>query len=265
MAEQLDSRRPSAVGAALRWGVAEAHRPLALVGAVAVAVALVLLGHSLGLGLGLLAGSLAFFVAVFVVVLGMALPATDWAELRQGLTGAAAGLPPVTVELGLLGVQASQTWELDRSRPERELAWTLYVELASRITTQPLGADAGLLRDTLTSQHSLYETTRVALRAAGPPLHASGAQTVQALALAVLNGELRRFQARWHARLKLHEEQHRAAHEGAGQAEVEAAWPEAAACRAELQQVQVQLRHYAETLHTVATGQPLPEVVAQRP
>lgn len=260
MAEQLDTRRPSAVGAALRWGVAEAHRPLALVGAGAVAAALVLLGHSLGLGL--LAGTLAFFVAVFVGVLGMALPATDWAELRQGLSGAAAGLPPVTVELGLLGVQASQTWELDRSRPERELAWTLYVELASRVSTQPLGADAGLLRDALTSQHSLYETTREALRAAGPPLHAASARTVQALALAVLNGELRRFQARWHARLKLHEERYRAEHEDAGQAQVEAEWAEAGRCREELQRVQVQLRHYAEALHTVATGQSLPEVVA---
>lgn len=260
MADLVDERRPAAVGAALRWGLAEAHRPLAVVVAAAVAAGALVVGHSVGLAA--LAGSLVFFVAVFIVILGLALPASDWAELRRWLTGRATGLPPVTVELGLLGVQASQTWQLDRSRPERELAWTLYVELASRVATQPLGADAGLLRDTLTSQRSLYETTRAALRAAGPPLHASGAQTVQALALAVLNGELRRFQARWHARLKLHEEQHRAAHEGAGQAEVEAAWDEAAACREELQRVQVQLRHYAVALHKVATGQPLPEVVA---
>jgi hypothetical protein len=36
-------------------------------------------------------------------------------------------------------------------RQEREAAWEMYVELVTRVTVVPLGADRGLVREALTS------------------------------------------------------------------------------------------------------------------
>ncbi len=68
-------------------------------------------------------------------------------------------LSKIGVELALpfLG-KISGEWAPDEA--ERLAAWEMYVELATRITVQPLTPDEGLIREALTSYYSLFATTR---------------------------------------------------------------------------------------------------------
>jgi len=65
----------------------------------------------------------------------------------------------------------SAEWEADPT--ERRAAWSLYVELVTRVAVQPLETDQGLLREALTSLYSLFGTTREILKDAGPDVGAS--------------------------------------------------------------------------------------------
>ena len=66
----------------------------------------------------------------------------------------------LNLPFGLGGVE--QTWVPDDD--ERLAAWELYVELSTRITTVPLHAGTGLVREALSSLYSLFGTTREILR-----------------------------------------------------------------------------------------------------
>jgi len=98
----------------------------------------------------------------------------------------------------------SAEWEADPT--ERRAAWSLYVELVTRVAVQPLETDQGLLREALTSLHSLFGTTREILKDAGPDVGASH-DSVGGIAIAVLNNGLRPFLAKWHPRLQAWEAQ----------------------------------------------------------
>ncbi|MEU9014839.1 hypothetical protein AB0D12_34865 [Streptomyces sp. NPDC048479] len=119
----------------------------------------------------------------------------------------------------------------------RQVAWRLFVETVTRVSTQPLKHDDGLIRETLTSLYGLFATTREALKAARPSVPVSGGPTVEYLAITMLNRELRPFLSCWHPRLL--------AHENATPDGPESAWPDNADCRAELRLVQANLRSYA--------------------
>jgi hypothetical protein len=93
----------------------------------------------------------------------------------------------------------SAEWETDKA--ERKAAWSLYVELVTRVAIQPLETDQGLLREALTSLHSLFGTTREILKEAGPDIGASR-NSVGGIAIAVLNKGLRPFLAKWHPQLQ---------------------------------------------------------------
>jgi hypothetical protein len=93
----------------------------------------------------------------------------------------------------------SAEWEADPT--ERRAAWSLYVELVTRVAVQPLEADQGLLREALTSLYSLFGTTREILKDAGPDVGASHG-SVGGIAIAVLNNGLRPFLAKWHPKLQ---------------------------------------------------------------
>jgi hypothetical protein len=62
-------------------------------------------------------------------------------------------------------------WEADIT--ERKAAWSLYVELITRIAIQDLEKDQGLLRESLSSLHGLFSVTRQILKEAGPDVGAS--------------------------------------------------------------------------------------------
>ncbi len=89
-------------------------------------------------------------------------------------------------------------WTPDNT--ERNAAWSLYVELITRISVQVLKEDQGLLREALTSLYSLFGTTREILREAGPDVGASK-KSVGGIAISVLNNGLRPILAYWHPEL----------------------------------------------------------------
>jgi hypothetical protein len=77
--------------------------------------------------------------------------------------------------------------------PDRAAAWDLYIELLTRVTTQPLPADAGDERSALDSVYNLFPLTRDILKK-----HGSGSGEFAKLAIPVLNQIVRPFTAKWH-------------------------------------------------------------------
>jgi hypothetical protein len=76
--------------------------------------------------------------------------------------------------------------------PDRNAAWALYVELITRITSQPLGDDEGDEETALKSVYSLFSLTREVLKKEGR-LGDSFAK----LAIPILNQVVRPFTAKW--------------------------------------------------------------------
>ena len=76
---------------------------------------------------------------------------------------------------------------------DRDAAWELYVEMLTRIVTQPLPSEDGDEKTALDSVYSLFPTTREILRR-------HGRSTVQfsKIAIPVLNQIVRPFTAKWH-------------------------------------------------------------------
>lgn len=116
--------------------------------------------------------------------------------------------------------------------PDRAAAWELYVELLTRITTQPLPVEHGDEKAALDSVHALFPLTRDILKR-----HGSGAGEFAKLAIPVLNQIVRPFTAKWH----------RATLAGAFQ---DAA--RRAEFRAELTTLQATLRNYTRALASLA-------------
>jgi hypothetical protein len=105
--------------------------------------------------------------------------------------------------------------------------WRIYVEVATRIATQPLPAGAGLLSEALDSLYALYGLIRTELKDM-PPLRTSDPpHCVQHLAFELLNVTLRPFLAKWHPAL--------AQFVKTGGSEEN--WDQADACRGELEVV----------------------------
>lgn len=79
---------------------------------------------------------------------------------------------------------------------DRKAAWELYVEIATRVSSEPLPPAEGVDKAALDSLYGLFGTTREVLRANGPE-----AGKVGPVAIAVLNQVLRPLLTRWHAPL----------------------------------------------------------------
>ena len=83
--------------------------------------------------------------------------------------------------------------EIAFEQVDRDAAWELYVEMLTRIVTQPLPAEAGDEQTALDSVYSLFATTREVLRRRG-----RGAIQFSKVAIPVLNQVVRPFTAKWH-------------------------------------------------------------------
>ena len=83
--------------------------------------------------------------------------------------------------------------ELSFQQTDRDAAWELYVEMLTRIVTQPLPDSAGDEQTALDSVYSLFATTRQILRQRG-----QGAAEFSKVAIPVLNQVVRPFTAKWH-------------------------------------------------------------------
>lgn len=114
----------------------------------------------------------------------------------------------------------------------RNAAWELYVEMLTRIVTQPLPSEDGDDKAALDSVYSLFPTTRKILRRYGPI-----AVEFSKIAIPVLNQQVRPFTAKWH-RLSLR---------GAFDDDVRRA-----EFRRELGKLQVKLRNYSRMLAEIA-------------
>jgi hypothetical protein len=76
---------------------------------------------------------------------------------------------------------------------DSEAAWEMYVELLTRIATQPLPDDAGIEASALKSTYSLFSVTRGILRKYG-----KDSIGFAKIAIIILNQVVRPFTARWH-------------------------------------------------------------------
>ena len=83
--------------------------------------------------------------------------------------------------------------EWNPSDPDRDAAWDLYIELLTRITTQPLSNDEGVEKIALDSVYKLFEITRQILKDRG-----RYCSQFARIAIVVLNQVIRPFTTKWH-------------------------------------------------------------------
>lgn len=153
---------------------------------------------------------------------------------------------PKTVKVSLPFGIGSVEWVVDQT--QSRAAWSLYVELVTRIAIEPLEADQGLVREALNSLYSLFGTTRKILKAAGPDVGAS-INSVGGIAIAVLNRGLRPFLSKWHPKLQVWEAKRPA---DRSPKEHEKEWSEEGKLRDELENLRQDLKQYANALAEIA-------------
>ena len=144
----------------------------------------------------------------------------------------------------------SGVWRPDDA--ERKAAWELYVELITRVTVVELGPQRGILREALTSYHSVFGTTRDILRRYGSavaPRERQDEVTLGALAIAVLNGVLRPVLEEWHTELSIYEASRPP---NVSVREHERAWAREPELRAALSEARASLAELASILAEVA-------------
>ena len=151
-----------------------------------------------------------------------------------------------TVSVSLPFGIGSMSWKVDTT--QKKAAWSLYVELVTRIAVQPLEVDQGLVREAMNSLYSLFGTTREVLKAAGPDVGASR-DSVGGIAIAVLNNGLRPFLAKWHPLLQAWEARRPV---GVSPKEHEQSWSEEPKLRSELEVLRGGLEDYAKALAVIA-------------
>lgn len=115
---------------------------------------------------------------------------------------------------------------------DKTAAWELYIELLTRITTQPLGDTDGDEKTALNSIYSIFPTTRDVIKRNG-----RHCLEFTKLAILILNQKIRPFTAKWH----------RLASQGAFEEE-----DQCRAFRNELVELQATLKVYTQMLADMA-------------
>lgn len=145
------------------------------------------------------------------------------------------GMKGLKINMGFLETE----WEPQVQ--DAEAAWEIYVELLTRIATQPLPQDAGVETAALDSVYSLFNITRGVLRKYG-----KDCVGFAKIAVIILNQVVRPFTARWH----------RLSSEGAFQDK-----ENCQVFREELQTLQAQLRSYMGMLAEIAGIEDISSIV----
>lgn len=86
--------------------------------------------------------------------------------------------------------------EFIATEDDQTAAWEMYVELITRITTQPLAPDEGDEATALKSIYNVFEITREILKSKG-----KNAINFTKIAIIVLNQVIRPFTAKWHKKM----------------------------------------------------------------
>ena len=123
---------------------------------------------------------------------------------------------------------------------DQTAAWEMYVELLTRIATQPLGDEDGDEETALTSIYSLFGITRSILKEKGRT-----ATNFTKIAVIILNQIIRPFTAKWHKKKTEH------------------AFNNPTEClnfRTELKELQIQLIQYTKLLANMAKVEDLTEI-----
>jgi hypothetical protein len=165
----------------------------------------------------------------------------------------------VSLQLPYIG-GVEGTWEPDES--ERSAAWELYVELITRISVAELEPGEGLLREALSSLHTLFDTIRGILRKYGPSIARPKSRDDDAisfgyLAVTILNVVLRPVLEKWHPLLLDYEN---VRPKTAPSLEHELKWERNDELRRELSRVRLLLIEYGDILAKVAD---VPSLVIQ--
>lgn len=147
-----------------------------------------------------------------------------WSELLDNWS-----LTSLKLTTGFLNMQ----WQPNEQ--DKQCAWELYVDLITRITTQPLDDTHGDEQSALNSVHSLFATTRHILKTHGRHCH-----EFTRLSVVVLNQIIRPFTAKWH-KYALAEQLNPQTHPQVCQT-----------FRDELAQLQVELTNYTKLLADMA-------------
>ncbi|MER0204754.1 MAG: hypothetical protein DU480_13105 [Nitrosomonas sp.] len=147
---------------------------------------------------------------------------------------------------GLTGLRIKTPFldlEWKPSDSDKAAAWNLYVELLTRITTQPLPDEDGVEQTALDSIHALFGITRKTLKD-----HGRDCIQFARIAVVVLNQIVRPFTAKWHRKSQ------------------QSAFASPEKCqqfRRELQALQTQLRNYTRLLAKLADVEDLSEIEAE--
>lgn len=208
------------------------------------------------------------------VVLGPILGLASYYVMRQG--GVLVYVSVFTAAALLIGVVTSLTQrrmaglvlrDVTVSIPEfagfsfvvndehKRVAWRLFIETASRVSTQPLPEARGFLREALTSLYTLFTTVREELKTMSPSRSGRKA-TVEMFALRMLNNELRPFLTKWHPLLARYEGRHE---------QDEDEWDRASECRKELEEMRRRIIKYAQAFGELAEIADLDEYFAGPP
>ncbi|NEQ53436.1 MAG: hypothetical protein F6K11_25425 [Leptolyngbya sp. SIO3F4] len=127
----------------------------------------------------------------------------------------------------------------------RMAAWKLFVETMTRVSTQPLDQHGGHLREALNSLYQLFQSTREMLKDL-PPTQSSKGNTVELLAIRMLNAELRPFLSKWHRLIPLENDTN-----------VGNKQDQDLSCRAELEELRIDLLEYSKAFGELANVQQL--------
>jgi hypothetical protein len=161
--------------------------------------------------------------------------------------------PPKSVEVKLDLKVASIVGKWEPNDAERHAAWELYVELITRVALVPLRH--GLLREALTSLHSLFGSSRDVLRRYGPTVaepKRNSEYNLGFLIVFMLNYAIRPVLEYWHPELEAWEEQRPTR---SPRLDHERAWSRSTELRIALEAVRGHLSAYAGLLAT-ACGVP---------
>lgn len=125
---------------------------------------------------------------------------------------------------------------------DKDASWALYIELLTRITTQPLPVEHGDEKTALDSVYSLFAITRAVIKE-----HGRDCINFTRIAIVVLNQVVRPFTAKWHRKCL----------EDAFEQEYERA-----VFREELASLQVELCKYSRMLADIAEVEDLTDLEA---
>lgn len=130
--------------------------------------------------------------------------------------------------------------DIQFNQDDQDAAWDLYIEMLTRIVTQPLPSEVGDEQTALDSVYSLFPKTREILSRRG-----RNAIRFSKVAIPVLNQVVRPFTAKWHKE------------------SLAGAFADSEKCaefRADLELLQVELRNYNRLLASIAGVEDLTEL-----